>query len=121
MSIVRGLPCGDFTNTNGRQPPLIFSGVPPSAARQRTRISWSGVVDAESAHKNDGNSTISFNTATKSPHLRSSGATEAATAWCAAADYWDVKFDLTKGIKEAFDKDGISIPYPHSVEIQKAG
>lgn len=42
-------------------------------------------------------------------------------AWCAAADYWDVKFDLTKGIKEAFDKDGISIPYPHSVEIQKAG
>lgn len=41
--------------------------------------------------------------------------------WCAAADYWDIKFDLTKGIKEAFDKTGISIPYPHSVEIQKAG
>lgn len=41
--------------------------------------------------------------------------------WCAAADYWDIKFDLTKGIKEAFDSSGISIPYPHSVEIQKAG
>ena len=39
--------------------------------------------------------------------------------WCAAADYWDVKFDLTKGIKEAFDSSGISIPYPHSVEIHK--
>ena len=40
--------------------------------------------------------------------------------WCDAADYWDVKFDLTKQIKEAFDAQGISIPYPHSVEIQKS-
>ena len=41
--------------------------------------------------------------------------------WCAAADYWDLKFDMTKGVKEAFDAKGISIPYPHAVEIQKAG
>ncbi len=39
--------------------------------------------------------------------------------WCDAADYWDVKFDTTKTVKEAFDKKGISIPYPHSVEIKK--
>ena len=39
--------------------------------------------------------------------------------WCAAADYWELKFALTKEIKEAFDAEGISIPYPHSVEIQK--
>ncbi len=44
-----------------------------------------------------------------------------ARLWCAAADYWDVKFELTKTIKEAFDTKGISIPYPHSVEIQKQG
>ncbi|MGV6804671.1 MAG: mechanosensitive ion channel family protein [Ruegeria sp.] len=44
-----------------------------------------------------------------------------ARLWCAAADYWDVKFDLTKSIKEAFDAKGISIPYPHSVEIHKEG
>lgn len=42
-----------------------------------------------------------------------------ARLWCDAADYWDLKFDMTKGVKEAFDKNGISIPYPHSVEIQK--
>ncbi|AIA74683.1 mechanosensitive ion channel protein MscS [Halomonas campaniensis] len=41
--------------------------------------------------------------------------------WVDAADYWDVKFDMTKAVKEAFDKQGVSIPYPHSVEIQKAG
>lgn len=41
--------------------------------------------------------------------------------WCKAEDYWDLKFEMTKAVKEAFDKGGISIPYPHSVEIQKAG
>lgn len=39
--------------------------------------------------------------------------------WVEAADYWDVKFDLTKKVKEAFDQQGISIPYPHQVEIVK--
>ncbi|MHA7900585.1 MAG: mechanosensitive ion channel family protein [Henriciella sp.] len=39
--------------------------------------------------------------------------------WVAAKDYWDVKFDLTKKVKEAFDQQGISIPYPHQVEIVK--
>ncbi|MCR9078154.1 MAG: mechanosensitive ion channel [Hyphomonadaceae bacterium] len=39
--------------------------------------------------------------------------------WVNASDYWDVKFDLTKQIKEAFDQQGISIPYPHQVEIVK--
>jgi small conductance mechanosensitive channel len=34
-------------------------------------------------------------------------------AWCAAGDYWGVKFDLTKAIKDAFDQEEISIPYPH--------
>jgi len=44
-----------------------------------------------------------------------------ARLWCEAADYWDVKFELTKAVKEAFDAKGVSIPYPHSVEITKEG
>ncbi|MEM6463086.1 MAG: mechanosensitive ion channel domain-containing protein [Pseudomonadota bacterium] len=39
--------------------------------------------------------------------------------WCDAPDYWDLKFAMTKAVKEAFDKEGISIPYPHQVEISK--
>ena len=39
--------------------------------------------------------------------------------WVAAVDYWDVKFDTTKAVKEAFDQNGISIPYPHQVEISR--
>jgi small conductance mechanosensitive channel len=32
--------------------------------------------------------------------------------WSKTEDYWDVYFDLTEKIKIAFDKEGISIPYP---------
>lgn len=42
-------------------------------------------------------------------------------AWTNTADYWGVYFDAMKGIKEAFDKNDIEIPYPHQVEIHKQG
>ncbi len=32
--------------------------------------------------------------------------------WVASSDFWAVKFDLTQRIKETFDKEGISIPFP---------
>lgn len=32
--------------------------------------------------------------------------------WVNAADYWDVKFELTEKIKMAFDAQGVSIPFP---------
>lgn len=41
-----------------------------------------------------------------------------ARLWVAAADYWDVKFALTRAVKEAFDAEGISIPYPHQVMVR---
>lgn len=34
--------------------------------------------------------------------------------WAAAGDYWGVYFDLNEKFKKAFDKAGISIPYPQS-------
>lgn len=40
--------------------------------------------------------------------------------WCESSDYWSLKFDLTKAIKQTFDANGISIPYPHQVMITKA-
>ena len=32
--------------------------------------------------------------------------------WCKKEDYWDVRFAMMEQIKLAFDKNGISIPYP---------
>jgi len=31
--------------------------------------------------------------------------------WADSGDYWGVKFDLTKAVKQAFDADGITIPF----------
>lgn len=42
-------------------------------------------------------------------------------AWVKAEDYWGVKFDLTKKGKAAIDVAGLSIPYPHTVMVQKQG
>jgi len=39
--------------------------------------------------------------------------------WCTTDDYWDVYFGITEDVKEALDKAGIEIPYPHQVEIHK--
>lgn len=35
-----------------------------------------------------------------------------ARVWVNAADYWDVKFDLTEKVKAEFDQEGVSIPFP---------
>ena len=32
--------------------------------------------------------------------------------WCKTSDYWDVKFDLTRTVKERFDQEGLNIPFP---------
>ena len=38
--------------------------------------------------------------------------------WCKNGDYWGLKFELTKAIKERLDKEGLSIPYPqHDIHL----
>jgi len=41
--------------------------------------------------------------------------------WSTTDDYWAVYFGITEDVKEALDKAGIEIPYPHQVEIRKKG
>ena len=40
--------------------------------------------------------------------------------WCDAGDYWGMKFDLTRAVKEAFDASGIEIPFPTQTVIRSA-
>lgn len=42
-----------------------------------------------------------------------------ARAWCSNGDWWDLRCDVIKKVKQAFDREGITIPYPHQVEISK--
>ncbi len=42
--------------------------------------------------------------------------------WVNSSDYWSVRFHLTETIKTTFDKEGITIPYPHQdVTVTKVG
>ena len=41
-----------------------------------------------------------------------------ARPWVKTSDYWGVKFDLTRKIKEEFDANGIEIPFPQVVMHQ---
>jgi len=41
--------------------------------------------------------------------------------WCSSKDYFDFKCDILKAVKEAFDAEGVTIPYPHQVEVAKDG
>ena len=34
--------------------------------------------------------------------------------WCNNADYWTVRFDLLRSLKEGLEAAGCSIPYPQS-------
>ncbi|WP_369026882.1 mechanosensitive ion channel family protein [Qipengyuania sp. RANM35] len=39
--------------------------------------------------------------------------------WAKAEDYWDVHCDLTQGVKEAFESNGLSMPFPqHDVHVR---
>lgn len=42
-----------------------------------------------------------------------------ARAWVSNGDWWDLRCDTLKNVKQAFDKAGITIPYPHQVTITK--
>lgn len=42
-------------------------------------------------------------------------------AWVPAREFVQVRADITKTVKQTFDKVGIEIPYPHQVEIVKEG
>ena len=32
--------------------------------------------------------------------------------WCRTDDYWDVYWDVTETVKQRFDAEGVSIPFP---------
>jgi small-conductance mechanosensitive channel len=51
--------------------------------------------------------------------LASSSVDIRARAWVSNTDWWDTKCDTLLKVKQAFDANGVTIPYPHQVEISK--
>mgnify|MGYP000273121765 CR=1 FL=1 len=44
--------------------------------------------------------------------LKDSSVTLVCKVWCKEEDYWPVYYKMQEAVKEAFDREGISIPYP---------
>jgi small conductance mechanosensitive channel len=40
-------------------------------------------------------------------------------AWCGAKDMQDLRGDMLKKVKQAFDQEKITIPYPHQTHVDK--
>lgn len=51
--------------------------------------------------------------------LGDSAVNVALRCWTASNDWADTRFDLTKTVKETFEREGLSFPYPHQVEVQR--
>jgi small conductance mechanosensitive channel len=49
--------------------------------------------------------------------LADSSVTVTLRAWASNTEYWDARFDLIKRIKESFEAEGLSFPYPHQVTV----
>ncbi len=64
------------------------------------------VVDADERILKDPETVIAVN------ELADSSVNFVVRPWVNSADYWGVKWDLTEKIKETFDSNGITIPYP---------
>lgn len=46
--------------------------------------------------------------------LADSSVNFAVRVWCKAENYWDIYFDMHEKVKKAFDKEGVSIPFPQT-------
>lgn len=42
-----------------------------------------------------------------------------ARAWVSNADWWDARCDTIRAVKLAFDRNNITIPYPHQTQVEK--
>ncbi len=64
------------------------------------------LIDADARIRKDPASLIAVS------ELADSSVNLVVRAWCEAGDYWPIRFDLMRNIKERFDAENISIPYP---------
>jgi small conductance mechanosensitive channel len=56
----------------------------------------------------------------KVTRLNSSSVDLTYRAWCSSGDYFDLKCDMLRAVKEGFDAAGVTIPYPHQVAVTHA-
>ncbi|MBN2376163.1 MAG: mechanosensitive ion channel [Sedimentisphaerales bacterium] len=95
----------NYTAKGTRRLQLIV-GVSYNADLDKTRSALQAVLDREDRILKDPETTIAIT------ELAESSVNFVVRAWVNSADYWNVHFNLTEGIKKQLDSQGISIPFP---------
>jgi len=53
--------------------------------------------------------------------LGDSAVTLTLRAWASLPDYWEARFDMIKRVAQALRAAGMTVPYPHQVQVEKGG
>ncbi len=84
----------------------LVVGIGYTADIERALKVIEAILDANTKVRNDPKPVIAVN------ELADSSVNLIVRPWCAKGDYWPLRFELMRGIKEAFDAEGIEIPFP---------
>jgi small conductance mechanosensitive channel len=95
----------NFTSSGTRRLDLSY-GVSYQADLVKTKEILKELVDAEPRVLRDPEPLIAVG------ELKDSSVTVVAKFWCNQEDYWSIYYAMQEGVKAAFDREGISIPYP---------
>lgn len=103
----------NYSAHDTRRVDLIF-GVSYDSDLKQTEEILAGLIAEDARAKKDPEPFI------KVTNLGDSSVDFTVRVWCDASDYWDLKFDLTRRAKDAFDTAGIDIPFPTQLQINRA-
>ncbi len=95
----------NFSAKDTRRVDLVF-GVGYAADTQKVKSIICDVLDKDKRILKDPAPTIGLS------ELADSSVNFVVRPWVKSGDYWDVRFDTNEAMKNRFDAEGISIPYP---------
>ena len=95
----------NFTRSGTRRLDLSY-GVSYQADLQKAKQLLQDLVDADERVFQEPAPLIAVG------ELKDSSVTLVCKVWCNADDYWPIYYKMQEDVKAAFDREGISIPYP---------
>ncbi|MCI4665285.1 MAG: mechanosensitive ion channel [Neomegalonema sp.] len=120
---VWGAPITNYSAHGDRRVDLVF-GVSYDSDLKTAEAALRAVIEAEAAPKADG-APGRVKDAPAAPfvavtNLGDSSVDFTVRVWCAAADYWPLRFALIRAVKERFDADGVDIPFPTQTHLVRS-
>ena len=105
-----GLSTGSMTNfsTEPQRRVDFTFGIGYSDDIDKAKSVISGLIDADSRILKDPAPFVAVS------ELADSSVNFVVRVWADAGNYWGIFFDMTENVKKAFDKEGISIPFPQT-------